>query len=148
MIWQKNNGFTLIEMLFSLVILLFVASFALQLFTMAHKWLPDTRNLNPLEWEVFLNQAKKEVRKSNSMNVVNKTLQLAIGSDVVTIEKYQDKLRRRINGTGHDLMLQNIADVKFVNHHSSVEILVTDKQGKAYRGTLWTYMAGEEASEE
>ncbi|PLS15413.1 competence protein comGF [Bacillus sp. M6-12] len=129
-------------MLFSLVILCFIASFALQMFTMAQKWLPDARSLNPLEWEVFLNQTKKEVRRSNSMNVVNNTLQLGHGSDIITIEKYQDKLRRRLNGTGHDPMLQNIAAVKFIEHTSAVEILVTDKKGKVYQCTLRPYMSG------
>lgn len=133
---RNDDGFTLVEMLVSLVIFVVISSFVLNLFTFIKTNIAEKSSLNQKEWEVFINQLNQDVWQSTSRQAADNKLYLVVGSDVVLIEQYQDKIRRRLNGTGHELVLQNIRDFIVDTDSKTVTITVADKQGRQFTRRL------------
>ncbi|MFB7642189.1 competence type IV pilus minor pilin ComGF [Peribacillus butanolivorans] len=126
---RKNDGFTLIEMLFSLMILMTISIFILQLFSIIHTQLESKDKLHPKEWEIFTMQMQQEVRGAKSQDVIENKLYLLSGDQLSFIEQYEDKLRRRVNGKGHEVILQNISKFKVEKDGNVIVLNITDKAG-------------------
>jgi competence protein ComGF len=141
-ILQKDKGFTFIEMLVSLVIFTILATLVLQLFLVINTQLNKESSIQPLEWEIFINQLKQEVRKSNVQEVDNGKILLQVDSNIVTIEKYQNMLRRRVNGTGHQVLLQNITGFQPKMEGNKIVITVSDEEGVSYFRRLSPLLTG------
>ncbi|RFU61953.1 competence type IV pilus minor pilin ComGF [Bacillus sp. V59.32b] len=138
---RKDNGFTLVEMLVSLVIFMIIASFVLNLFTLIQTNTTEKSSLNQKEWEIFINQLKRDVWQSRTMEASHNKLYLTVGEDMVLIEQYQDKVRRRLNETGHEIALQNIRSFQVISDGNSVTVTVEDKQGKPFRSRLRPFIS-------
>ncbi|KON70051.1 hypothetical protein AKG34_15690 [Peribacillus butanolivorans] len=126
---RKNDGFTIIEMLFSLMILMTISIFILQLFSIIHTQLESKDKLHPKEWEIFTMQMQQEVRGAKSQDVIENKLYLLSGDQLSFIEQYEDKLRRRVNGKGHEVILQNISKFKVEKDGNVIVLNITDKAG-------------------
>jgi competence protein ComGF len=115
---QNEKGFTLVEMLIAFMVFCMLASFfPLAIQTVAsHKHLEQ--RTQRLEWEVFLSQLKKETRLSSQITVLGDKLLLQKNGDTILYEKYGSNLRRRVNYTGHETLLQNVASVRFTKSSS------------------------------
>ena len=138
---QNKKGFTLIELLISLSIFLAISSLILQMLTNVHTSLRSDVGINPKEWEIFLNQLKRQVYLSTEQKVSGSKLYLTVkNSDVVLIEQYGEKLRRRVNGTGHDVLLQNVSRFSVKQTGKIIVIEVTDKNGQVYTRSITPYI--------
>ncbi|MBO1000690.1 ComGF family competence protein [Bacillus sp. SD075] len=129
---RKNDGFTMIEMLFSLMILMTTSLFVLQLFSIIHTQMGPVDKLHPKEWEVFTMQMKQEVRSSKVQDVMGNKLYLLSGEQLSSFEQYEDKVRRRVNGMGHEVILQNISEFRVEKDGSVIVINITDKAGTTF----------------
>jgi len=99
----------------------------------------ETR-LQDMEWEVFSSQIKKEIRMSTNAQVVGQTLILADDKGTVSIEKYGNTIRRRVNSKGHEVILQNVSQLTFTELNNGVKITVKDLNGKTYMLTVYSYI--------
>ncbi|MFJ7746159.1 competence type IV pilus minor pilin ComGF [Peribacillus sp. NPDC097295] len=144
---RKNEGFTMIEMLFSLMILMTISLFVLQLFTIIQIQIGTKNKIHPKEWEIFTLQMQQEVRSSKSQDVVGNKLYLLSGEDLSLIEQYNDKLRRRVNGGGHEVILQNISNVEVEKVDNVIEIHITDKSGKTFFRKFHPFLKNEMAAD-
>jgi competence protein ComGF len=144
---SEDKGFTLVEMLVSLVIFLFITTFVLHTFILFNGKVKDRGTINKKEWEIFLHQTKSEVWQSTNQHTEPSKLYLVIGSDIVLIEKYQDIIRRRLNNTGHEIMLQNVSGFQTEVKGRLVTITVMDKQGKEYSCVLHPFIIGEDSND-
>ncbi|CAK6475898.1 ComG operon protein [Peribacillus simplex] len=129
---QKNDGFTMIELLFSLLILMTTSLFVLQLFSIIHTQMRSVDKLHPKEWEVFTMQMKQEVRSSKAQDVMGNKLYLLSGEQLSSLEQYEDKVRRRVDGMGHEVILQNISEFRVDKDGSVIVINITDKAGTTF----------------
>ncbi|MEC0274504.1 MULTISPECIES: competence type IV pilus minor pilin ComGF [Peribacillus] len=129
---RKNDGFTMIELLFSLLILMTTSLFVLQLFSIIHTQMRSVDKLHPKEWEVFTMQMKQEVRSSKAQDVMGNKLYLLSGEQLSSLEQYEDKVRRRVDGMGHEVILQNISEFKVNKDGSVIVINITDKAGTTF----------------
>ncbi|WP_409301652.1 competence type IV pilus minor pilin ComGF [Peribacillus sp. SCS-155] len=130
------KGFTLIEMMLALSVFIFVAAFVLQSFVFLSGKMGGKGGIDNKEWEIFLSQAKSEIWQSSSRKTEQGKLYLVIGTDVVLIEKYQNMLRRRLNNTGHEIMLQNVYGFDVEWNGSLVNMTVRDKYGKEFQCSI------------
>jgi competence protein ComGF len=74
----------------------------------------EEKGIHPLELEVFVQQAKMEVRNAKNVTTNGKMLTIINrNNQVITYENYQGKLRRRVNGAGHEIMLQNVEQATY-----------------------------------
>lgn len=131
-VFKSNKAFTLIEVLFSLTIFSIIVFFIGPVFhiTMEHK--ESRADLQAMEWAVFCSQFKKEVRNSTKAEVLSGTLHLTKETETVQYEKYQNSLRRRVNSSGHEILLQNVSESSISILKNAIKITVKDLSGREY----------------
>ncbi|WP_417899631.1 competence type IV pilus minor pilin ComGF [Bacillus haimaensis] len=124
---KKGNekGFTLLEALVSFSVVLIITAFLPILFQTIYTLVKEEEGIHPLELEVFTHQAKMEIRTAKSVTTTGKILTIKNGNKSITYEKYQGNIRRRVNGTGHEIMLQNVKDVVFVQARNGAILFIT-----------------------
>ncbi|MGE7759278.1 competence type IV pilus minor pilin ComGF [Peribacillus sp. NPDC097895] len=145
---RKNDGFTMIEMLFSLMILMTTSLFVLQLFSIIHTQMVANDKLNPKEWEVFTMQMQQEVRSSKVQDVMGNKLYLLSGEQLSSIEQYEDMVRRRVNGMGHEVILQNILEFEVKKDGNFIVIHITDKAGTTFSRRFHPFLRNEKKVDE
>lgn len=148
-IFQKRNqnvpmlnekGFTIAEMLIVfMVFCMLVTLFPLAIQTIGSLKYLEQRTEN-LEWEVFLSQMKKETRLSNPVTVLGDKLLLQKNGDTILYEIYGSNLRRRVNYTGHETLLQNVASVRFEKAVGGYDIYVYDLKDNEYSAKIRSYI--------
>ncbi|GAA0602513.1 competence type IV pilus minor pilin ComGF [Virgibacillus siamensis] len=58
---------------------------------------------------------------------------------IVTFEKYDDLIRRQVDGKGHEVFLREVQNVNFKKVRNGVHVLITTKQGEQYEKTIRIY---------
>jgi competence protein ComGF len=140
---QNEKGFTLVEMLIAFAAFcMLVSFFPLAIQTVASNKYLDQRNQR-LEWEVFLSQVKKETRLSSQVTVLGDKLLLQKNGETILYEKYGSNLRRRVNYTGHETLLQNIASVQFIKASGGFGIYVKDLEQVEYSANIRSFISME-----
>jgi competence protein ComGF len=139
MITMDNRGFTLLEMLLSFTIFIMIASF-IPLFLQLAAFPSEKNKLNLLEWEVFLQQAKIEIREASELEVKDGVLYLKnLYGQNVSYEQYNHSLRRRVDGTGHEILLKNIKSVSFQIVTNGCIFVVTDLNENEFRAKIKSF---------
>lgn len=140
MLLWNNGGFTLLEMLFAFSIFLVIVAFLPITYRQILDRSPVEIRIQKLEWEVFMSQIKKEVRMSDKIAVRNDRIILERDGSSILYEKYGTSIRRRVDFSGHEIVLQNIAEVRFSEIGNGAMILVRDSRGNEYTGSARSYM--------
>jgi competence protein ComGF len=115
-----------VEMLFAFWVFTIIIFFISPLLSGMDQHHATSKRLQEMEWDVFSSQIKKEIRMSTKGQVVNNRLILTEDIGSVTFEKYDNILRRRVNNTGHEVLLQNVAEVNFTLLPNTVSVEVKD----------------------
>lgn len=100
---------------------------------------PKSR-LQDMEWNVFCSQIKQEIHMSNKAEVVSGKLILSIDSQTVIYEKNGEFLRRQVDYSGNEILLQHISEVTFILHQNAVSISVKDLNGKEYSAQFFSFL--------
>ncbi|MBM7693284.1 prepilin-type N-terminal cleavage/methylation domain-containing protein [Peribacillus deserti] len=132
---KNEKGFTLIEMLLSVVILSTLASLILTGMIFLKKDF-EVKSINKMEWELFLHQINRDIRTSTMQTAAGSTLTLFVKNRTITIEKYQDKIRRRIDGSGHEILLQNTQSFHVKTEGEGLNLEVKDQYGNSLNAFL------------
>jgi competence protein ComGF len=144
----RNEGFTLAEMLFSFSIFIIIAS----LLPLSLRYLDDgeaaEKRLQRLEWEIFSAQLKKEVHMSGNISVNEGRLTLAGSGESVSFEKYGSNLRRRVDGKGHEVVLQNIQAASFSFQGKSLLVEAKSRQGQDFHAVIVPFIEGDQNAPE
>ncbi|WP_284036030.1 competence type IV pilus minor pilin ComGF [Neobacillus sp. 114] len=135
---SNEKGFTLIEVMFSLVILSIIVFYMTPLFQLILDNKENQSILQAMEWEVFCSQIKKEIRWSTKAEVVSNRLILTKDGETIYYEIYGNNLRRRVNSTGHEIILQNVSWHSFALVNNAVKVTVKDLKGIEYSVTAYS----------
>ncbi|MEH7238475.1 competence type IV pilus minor pilin ComGF [Bacillus sp. JJ1562] len=132
---SNEKGFTFVEMLVTFSILFVILSFITPFLGIVFR--DNGEQFNKLEWQILIQQMKMEIREASeiSVNGASVSFKNAAG-DVVSFEKYTDKIRRRVNAKGHELLLQHITDVTFEPKTNGFLISVVTVDGKSYQALI------------
>lgn len=130
---QNNRGFTLVEMLFAFSIFSVIVTLLPLMVQLLIQDRPLETRIQRLEWEVFISQMKKEMRMSQKITVVNQRVQLEKDGQIIIYEKYGTNLRRRVDGKGHEILLQQVAAFQFTRLPNGVFVSVEDFLGNEYQ---------------
>jgi competence protein ComGF len=136
----RNHGFTLLEMLMVLLVVLLVISF-LPLLLDVH-WLKEdpVNRFNRLEWQVFLQQLKNEIRESKQLESSGQILYVYKPTgERVSFEKYGQLIRRRVNSQGNEIVLQSLSDVQYELTNNGVRIIVITTEGERYEAFVTSF---------
>lgn len=129
---SNENAFTLVEALFALSIFSIIVFLLAPIFQIILDHRDNQIRLQEMEWEVFCSQLKKEIRLSTEAKVESGQLILTKGKDSIIYEKYETNLRRRVNFTGHEVVLQNVSQHTFELLNNAVKVTVKNNLGKEY----------------
>ena len=140
---RKDNGFTMVEMLISLVVFMMLSILVTQIFLTVRENFAKKNQLHLKEWEIFSIQLKNEIRNSNDQSVSDNKLYLMTRGSLVTIEQYKNIVRRQVEGMGHEVMLQNIADFQVKQNGSDITVQVMDDEGLQYTRKFHPYFKKE-----
>ena len=138
----NERAFTLIEVLIAFSIFSTIIFFMAPIFQIILNTKANDAKLQVMEWEVFCSQIKKEIRLASSVNVISDRLILNMDTETVQYERYGSNLRRRVNSTGHEIILQNVSQFSFTIMNNTVKLTVTDSWGKEYSVTCYPLVNG------
>jgi competence protein ComGF len=134
---NNERGFTFLEMLVSFSVFLLILTFLGALLTLFKEH--GTGGINKLEWEVFIQQAKQEMYQSRQVTQNNTTHRFSKSNgETVTYELYGTSIRRRVNGTGHEILLQNVSGVRYDPLVNGVLIEALDKHSNVFKSQLFS----------
>lgn len=128
----SDDAFTLIEVLISFSIFTMIIFFMTPVFQIILNNKDTEATLQAMEWDVFSSQVKKEIRLSTRAEVISNRLILTKDTETIQYEMYGSNLRRRVNSTGHEILLQNVSQYSFAILNNAVKIDVTDLWGRNY----------------
>lgn len=138
----NSKGFTLLEILVSVSLLCTISFFLPPLYSILLKHDFAESRIQEMEWDVFCSQAKKEVRKSTKLEVVGGKLMLTSEVGTVIYEVYGNMLRRRVNMTGHEILLQHIDSVSFLLLEDGVQISIIGSDGDERVSRMYSMVKG------
>ncbi|MEH7376389.1 competence type IV pilus minor pilin ComGF [Neobacillus drentensis] len=133
----NEKAFTLIEVLIAFSIFTTIIFFMTPVFQIILTNKDTEASLQAMEWEVFSSQIKKEIRQSTRAEVISGRLILTKDTETIQYEKYGTNLRRRVNSTGHEIILQNVSQYSFTIINNAVKTIETDLWGKEYSVTAF-----------
>jgi competence protein ComGF len=136
----NEHAFTLVEMLFSFLVFTIIIFFISPLLGVMVQHNAPSIRLQEMEWDVFSSQIKKEIRMSTKGQVVSNRLILTEDGGSISFEKYENILRRRVNNTGHEVLLQNVAEVNFTLLPNMVRVDVKDLNHREYLLNVPTFL--------
>ncbi|MDF2789669.1 MAG: hypothetical protein K0S80_2767 [Neobacillus sp.] len=138
--YPNEKAFTLLEVLFAFSIFMTIVFFMVPVLQIVLDNKDSNGRLQEMEWDVFCSQVKKEIRISSKVEVVSGRLVLTNNSESINYENYGSNLRRRVNSSGHEILLQNVSSVTFTKINNSVKIIVKDVWGKEYYVVVHSYI--------
>lgn len=128
-VWNNHRGFTLIEAMLHMLIL----SIIMSLIPLIMYYLSSVDRImsvqHDYEWNLFLINFRHEIADADPISVYRQRV-LASKNEQVTyrFEVYGTVLRKRVNNTGHEVILQNIRDAAFIkfDDHFTFEVEFLD----------------------
>jgi competence protein ComGF len=123
-----QQGFTILEMLITLNVLLVLLSLFPLLFSVLSKWMFTMNSLNPFELEVAKQQISFEIREAKEVSIESASIKLENhDNQTIQYEQYNNILRRRVNNSGHEVVLQRINSVEFGLVSKGVKLTIFDE---------------------
>jgi competence protein ComGF len=135
-----NSGFTIAEALLGLAAFCLLAALLPLSFQVFSKVDQGNSRLQTMQWEVFASQIKKEIRMSQKINSQDNRLFLTRDSDSILYEKFGTNVRRRVNLTGNEILLQNVKTIQFESIKNGIIIKVVDIWNKNYSFSTRSYI--------
>jgi competence protein ComGF len=137
---SNHKGFTMLEMLFSFSIFCLIASLLPIMFQILFDGDSIESRIQKMEWELFISQLKKEIQSSDFVAVINGELTLTDGEETISYQPYQKVVRRRVDGKGHEVVLQNVETVSFSKKDSQVSVEVKDAFGVGHVAVIHYFL--------
>jgi competence protein ComGF len=132
-VWKRafnQDGFTLVESILTMMAAAMILSFyplIIQAFKqMDHAFMPEVN----YEWNLFLIEMRQEIMNSTGCTAGGTHLTLTVNGESVTYEQYANSVRRRVENSGHEVVLQKVETVSFIPDPTGFNVLVTFQDGR------------------
>ncbi|MEK5381343.1 competence type IV pilus minor pilin ComGF [Niallia sp. FSL W8-0635] len=134
------KGYILLEMLLCFFIFTIILSLLIVPLQLMLDRQFSEKELQDMEWEVFILELKKETKKAQYIGVANNKLFLYVDGRMVTYERYESSVRRRVDSTGHEVALQGVNNVKFTSNKNGFSIEVINRFGMEKSTSVKSYL--------
>ncbi|WP_197076552.1 competence type IV pilus minor pilin ComGF [Domibacillus indicus] len=141
-VFSNNKGFTMLEMLIALTVFTTCAFSVPLLYDSASRIIKDSKAEKMMEWELFIIQLRNDMQSSQNWQLSGPQIQYSAAGpndSVVSISRYNDKIRRQINGKGHEVMLQDVKSASFSMEGGNVYLSVTFSNGKQEIASIYSF---------
>lgn len=129
---HNSNGYTFIEMLLSLSLFLWITIFVCGTVPLIKYYHYSEEMIFSMDFEVFIQVLKNELLSSEGITITSDRLNLRQGTEYIQYELYNDMIRRRVNGQGHEPMLFNIRAVTFSQENRRLLIAFQFSNGQKW----------------
>ncbi|MEI4800314.1 competence type IV pilus minor pilin ComGF [Bacillus sp. FJAT-51639] len=139
MLKNKQAGFTLLEVM---ICFLFLSVFFLLLPRLQVLFIepPYPKQIMNWEWNVFLEQVQIEFREvEEGNNGDGKLFFKTKAGERITYDMSGNNVVRKVNGTGHEVLLQKVENISYQLAAHTLMIRVQDIGGKVYDGIVTRY---------
>jgi competence protein ComGF len=137
---QNNRGFTLVEMLFTFSIFLLILSSLPLIVTIVGGWKHEVTSSSWQEWELFVIQFRMEWLQCSHWTLGSNQITFELLGDKVTYETYGNMIRRRRNGQGHEIALQNVVRIQLMAIKNGFQWEVTFEDGTVQTAQFTHYL--------
>ncbi|WLR43919.1 competence type IV pilus minor pilin ComGF [Bacillus carboniphilus] len=135
-----DEGYTYAHLLLNLLITSIILSSLLILFPYLKQITALSTDVQPFEWNVFLQQVQREMIGGKELSVDTTSFTFYdVTGEKITIEKYGNIIRRKVNNSGHDIMLQRINGFSCEKVKNGVILKVSNERGTEYEATIRLY---------
>lgn len=124
--YLNERGFTMVDALYGFTIFILIMSFMPLAIHHITQSADVEQTASDMEWTVFLQLLKKEVRMSEDFMAAGEVLTVTKDDQNITYESYGTNVRRRVNGTGHEIVLQNVEHVTYEDQGNRIKLSLTD----------------------
>lgn len=129
---KNQKGFTLIESLLSLYILTFVTTLSIMILSSLFFHV-NSQMIPSFELENFVIQTQNEFREANEWSVDKDTVRITSRYDEhITYSYYNNKIRRQVEGSGQEVLLQNVNTFTCEKLENGIKFIISDKNRKMY----------------
>ncbi|WP_096440487.1 ComGF family competence protein [Alteribacter populi] len=147
---RKEQGFTLLEVLTTLVLLFLISSLLLSIFPLLHQ--NENNRSYHEETALFFIQLQLKIRNSDMFWIDSGGRRLVLlvkeGSDeqMESFILHNQRVVRQVEGAGYDVYLEGVNDIYFTEVNRGVEVVIENTQNKQYTKRLnhMNSKAGEE----
>ncbi|EDO1222353.1 competence protein ComGF [Listeria innocua] len=129
---KSTSAFTLLETILSITIVLSISSLIPLFFECYHKTIQLSNLDQTSEWQLFLVQTRLELEKATNIQVHPEKLSFKVNDNLVTYSKYNNILRRQVNGKGHEPLLDKVTNWQITNEENQLILKVTFSNNKFY----------------
>lgn len=127
-----SPAFTLLETILSITIILSISSLIPLFFHCYNKTIQISNIDQTTEWQLFLIQTRLELEKATNIQIDRNKLSFSNGKDLITYSKYNDLVRRQVNGKGHEPLLTNVKDYQLIKKEKQLHLTVQDSNTQIY----------------
>ncbi|KML00248.1 competence protein ComGF [Bacillus stratosphericus] len=143
-IWSDEQGFTLAQAIWQLQLFLLLSFGCMLLLSIVEKAHPfaEINKFSQMEWKQTVLQLEEDLNCAVAVRAVkNGTALEYISSQgrVVTIEPYQEMLRKRTDQAGHLPLLQKVKQFHVRTKEQTTTLQVTDLFGQVHEAVFFTY---------
>ncbi|SDB99379.1 competence protein ComGF [Pelagirhabdus alkalitolerans] len=130
---KNQDGFTLVEALISIVVLSLITLLLPSLYTLV----VPVREYDQHAVYQFFHFITDEISQSEIYSVSNDQMQLNNTlNETITIEQYQTVIRRRVNQSGHEILLRDVLSFELVENEHFIHIKVMTQSGEHYEKNI------------
>ncbi|EAH4436234.1 TPA: competence type IV pilus minor pilin ComGF [Listeria innocua] len=129
---KSTSAFTLLETILSITIVLSISSLIPLFFECYHKTIQLSNLDQTSEWQLFLIQTRLELEKATDIQVNPEKLSFKVNDNLITYSKYNNILRRQVNGKGHEPLLHKVTNWQITNEENHLILKVTFSNNKFY----------------
>ncbi|MGV3464121.1 MAG: competence type IV pilus minor pilin ComGF [Heyndrickxia sp.] len=122
--WKNEKGFTLAESIITLMIAVTILSMIPLVMKGFNHINHSLSTEDSYEWNIFLMQLRREIRNCSEVNSLGNKLILQVNGEKVSYELYGLLLRRRVNDTGHEVVLQKVKKAEFTMMDNHITLVV------------------------
>ncbi|WP_443257925.1 competence type IV pilus minor pilin ComGF [Virgibacillus sp. L01] len=135
-ILKNENAFSFLSVILTISLLFIIIPFTGYLL----KGVSFTSNYDELSIQQFFYFLRDEVIESTDIKIepTKITLHQTNGS-VVTIEKYQSLIRRKVDSKGHEVFLRDVQAVNFKSTVYGFHVTITSAKGEQFEKTIIIY---------
>ena len=141
MLYKQEQGFTLIEMLLSILIVIIIAHLILQTMLVIVPQNEKAKGINSREWELFLMNVKREIKSGESVRVSSNQLAIltSFPEKVSSIHRYNNLIRRQVDFKGHEVLLHNVKSLHVEQKDYYIKMTVIDVNDQIFSANLFYY---------
>ncbi|OIU71074.1 competence type IV pilus minor pilin ComGF [Rossellomorea aquimaris] len=138
-VYRNNKGFTLLDALLSFMIFTVISlSFPLVIKGL-HIIQKESIPPRYYEWNLFSESLRMEMWGGSDLLYSPEEITFESNGKTITYERYQDSVRRRVGGLGHEVVLQGVDSYIITEVPQGIKISVVFKEGENVESEFYHY---------